>query len=305
MSSDLLRWAEQIRPAWDRSHTGGPVYADRKIWEWVYIIQALAERDMLSPGTKGLGFGVGTDPLAAFFACHGCQIVATDLGRSDSGAEHWAGSGQHASGSLAALNADGLCEVNQFDALVRYRDVDMRRIPADLRGFDFTWSACALEHLGSLMTGEAFLLRQMACLKPGGIAVHTTEFNVSSNSKTIGTGPTVLYRRRDIEAVASRLRELGHQIEIDFSTGTAPADLHVDHPPWGAPHLKIQLEEFVVTSMAMVIRKGSEPNQRDWLPSWPWRLRDRSQRLRFAATSRLDSLHLRLAGTALSRRSRV
>ena len=38
-----------------------------------------------------------------------------------------------------------------------YREVDMRAIPTDLRGFDFAWSSCALEHLGSLGAGMAFV----------------------------------------------------------------------------------------------------------------------------------------------------
>ena len=98
---------------------------------------------------------------------------------------------------------------------VRYRAVDMNAIPDDLRDFDFTWSSCALEHLGSLDAGAAFVLRQMACLRPGGTAVHTTEYVVSSDTDTVEKGGTVLYRRRDIEALAEQLRAAGHEIELD------------------------------------------------------------------------------------------
>jgi hypothetical protein len=51
----------------------------RKIWEYCYIAQALYERGLLAPGRRGLGFGVGKEPLAALFASYGCTIVATDL----------------------------------------------------------------------------------------------------------------------------------------------------------------------------------------------------------------------------------
>ena len=36
-----------------------PFMLHRKMWEWLFIAQALAERDMLRPGRVGLGFGVG------------------------------------------------------------------------------------------------------------------------------------------------------------------------------------------------------------------------------------------------------
>ena len=36
-------------------------------------------------------------------------------------------------------------------------------------------------------------------LKIGGVACHTTEFNLSSNDETVSKGDTVLYRRRDME----------------------------------------------------------------------------------------------------------
>jgi hypothetical protein len=101
--------------------------------------------------------------------------------------------------------------------------------------------------------------------------------------------------------MATRLRALGHDIEINFSTGDAPADLYVDHPPWGGPSLKIELERFVATSLAIVIRKSADPNSRDWLPGWRWRLADRSQRFRYGATRRFDHLTERLKAAVKAR----
>ena len=43
-------------------------------------------------------------------------------------------------------------------ALVSLRHVDMNHVPADLAGrFDIVWSACALEHLGSIANGLRFM----------------------------------------------------------------------------------------------------------------------------------------------------
>jgi hypothetical protein len=278
-SPELLGWADRIRSAWDRSHSGLPVLAHRKIWEWVFIIQALAERDQLDQGRKGLGFGVGQDPLAALFASQGCEVVATDVSVVEDADSPWLATNQHASG-LAQLNQDGICDPSLFDRAVRFREVDMRSIPKDLRDFDFTWSACAFEHLGSLAAGHEFILRQMDCLRPGGYAVHTTEFNVSSNKGTVGVGDTVLYRKKDLDDLVKVLRSLGHSVEIDYETGTTPADLYVDHPPWSTPHLKIQLGQYVATSMAIIIEKGQSGRTKQWKPNpkwWAHRIRERMQ----------------------------
>jgi hypothetical protein len=212
---------------------------------------------MLRPGCRGLGFGVGPEPLAALFASFGCDIVATDLQQEAARRTGWVDTQQHA-GGLAILNQYAICKPSSFQQLVNFRYVDMNAIPSDLRGFDFTWSSCSFEHLGSIKKGLQFLENQMACLRPGGIAVHTTEFNVSSDRKTISHGDFVLFRRRDIEKIASRLRAKGHSIDLDFDPGTSPADKHIDLPPFvNLPHLKLQMGNYVITSIGLTITKNA------------------------------------------------
>jgi len=260
LQSETFRaWGERLRIAWDPEHTGKPLPQHRKLWEWCYIGQALWERGMLQPGRRGLGFGVGQEPLAALFASFGCTIVATDLHQEEAQRTGWVDTQQHA-GGLAILNQYKICDPTSFQQLVRFRYVDMNAIPSDLRDFDFTWSSCSFEHLGSIKKGLHFLDKQMACLRPGGIAVHTTEFNVSSNTKTIDDGPVVLFRRCDIEKIAARLRARGDLIALDFDPGNSPADQHYDVPPYlHLPHLKIRFADFVTTSIGLTISKSAKP----------------------------------------------
>jgi hypothetical protein len=142
---------------------------------------------------------------------------------------------------------------------VSFRSLDMTELPAELGGFDFSWSSCAFEHLGSLEAGLEFVERQMDCLVPGGVAVHTTEYNVSSDGDTVATGGTVLYRRRDIEGLIERLRGSGLEVSCDFSQGDTPQDRHVDVPPFSDVHLRTELGAFVTTSLALVIEKPEIP----------------------------------------------
>jgi hypothetical protein len=255
-STALREWANRLRPVWNpRGEDPRELMLHRKMWEWLFIAEALSERDMLTTGRTGLGFGVGMEPLVALFASYGCDLVATDQPPELAEASGWADSTVEFAGGLAGLNDDGLCPSDQFDQRVRYRDVDMNAIPSDLRHFDFTWSSCALEHLGSLQAGADFVVAQLDCLRPGGVAVHTTEFTVSSNDATVETGATVLFRRRDIDALVERLRGAGHVIDIDYTEGTTPEDLHVDTPPFTDVHLRTTLGDYVTTSLALIIEK--------------------------------------------------
>ena len=215
----------------------------RKSWEFSYITLALQERGMLQEGKKGLGFAVGEEPLPAFYASRGCEILATDLGMASREAKRWAQTGQNAAGDIGCLNALCLCPDELFQRNVRYRDIDMNDIPEDLDGkFDFCWSSCAIEHVGSLEKSKQFLKNMLKTLRPGGVAIHTTEFNLSSNISTVEFGNSVIYRRKDILEIEAYMSQHGHKMELDFSLGSKEGDLFVDtYPYYASPPLQYHL----------------------------------------------------------------
>jgi hypothetical protein len=156
------------------------------------------------------------------------------------------------------MNYKGMIGEKEFFERVSYETCNMNDIPTHLQGFDFCWSACCLEHLGSLDHGLQFIENSLRTLKFGGTAVHTTELNQSSNDDTVETGDTVLYRRRDIEAFIDRMRNEGHEVEgLTVTPPATPIDHHVDVPPYSHnPHLKIAIGQYVTTSVGIVIRRG-------------------------------------------------
>lgn len=231
----------------------------RKQWEFVFVMQALRERGCIAEGKRGLVFAVGTEPLPAIFASFGCSILATDI-LPEKGIEMgWDNADQLCLG-LESLNTRQLCDEDEFKNHVQYRPVDMNAIPDDLRDFDFNWSSCSFEHLGTLDLGFQFLKNQMKTLKPGGWAVHTTEYNISSNDETQENNNTVIYRQRDIEYIVNELRNEGHFVEeLDFSAGGLPEDFMVDTEPHEQKvHLKLQVDKYVVTSIGLIIQKKQE-----------------------------------------------
>ena len=233
----------------------------RKQWEFVFVLQTLARHGMLGAGCRGLGFGVGHEPLPAVMAAAGVDVVATDLAPDAPDAADWRETGQHMEG-LEQLRRPSVCDDATLRRHVTFRTADMRDIPDDLRGFDFVWSACALEHLGSIQAGLAFIRRSVECLRPGGVAVHTTEFNLSSNDRTLDHASTVLFRRRDMEQLALELIADGHAVApLRLDPGAERLDRHIDLPPYNADqHLKVALEAFATTSFGIVVRRDGSPN---------------------------------------------
>lgn len=229
---------------------------NRKQWEHFAIAEAVCVLGLAKNGSRGLGFGVGQEPMPALLAGMGCTLVATDL-PADEGAEGWARSGQHCQ-TLDRLQIPNACPVDDFRARVSYQPVNMTRIPATLRDFDFTWSACALEHLGSLEAGFKFLIEQAHCLKPGGFGIHTTEFNVLSDDRTWATGGTVAYRARDLLDLAAACARAGLELlPLRLDTGNGPMDWVLDTWPYRPePHLKLLAEgTFVLTSLILVVHR--------------------------------------------------
>jgi SAM-dependent methyltransferase len=264
-----------IEHAWLRHWCGRlrmvPLY-HRKVWEDTFVVQALWEAGMLARGRRGLGFAVGREWLPAFFAGQGIEVVATDLDPEDRRARDWVASGQHTA-QRDPLFQKHLVSEADFARLVTHRVADMAAIPQDLMqgGFDFVWSVCSLEHLGALEAGERFVLEAMRCLKPGGIAVHTTEYNLDATGPTLEDGPTVLYQRRHLDRLAERLAAEGHaMLPLDDAKGAAGVfDRFVDLPPFPhhdspfgplhGPHLRLSLDGFPVTSVGIVAKAGPTP----------------------------------------------
>jgi hypothetical protein len=233
-----------------------PRHLHRKQWEFVYILRSLEATGMIKPGSRGVVFGVGREKLPAVLIKRGCDILATDL-PLDIGASEWIGGAQHSS-NLEGIFHPHLVDRALFDAHAQYRPVNMKSIPADITGYDFCWSSCALEHLGSLRDGLDFIVNSLKCLRPGGVAVHTTEFNLGSATDTLESGPSVVYRESDLLAFADELKAAGHFIELNLHPGGAETDKDIDRDRSSDIHLRLYVRhKIAATSVGLVVRKAA------------------------------------------------
>ncbi|HTV90560.1 MAG TPA: class I SAM-dependent methyltransferase [Stellaceae bacterium] len=253
-ATDWLRyWCDELRTA--------PLF-HRKIWELCYVAQALFAAGQLAAGRRGIGFGCGEEPLPSLFAKYGARVLATDLDPADPQAEIWRLTSQHAH-AVETLRRPDICPDHELLGNIDFQTLDMNAIPRALDGqFDFCWSTCALEHLGTIENGLRFIENALATLKKGGIAVHTTEFTINDGA-TIDNHPIVLYQRRHLESLADGLHAAGHEVaEFDFNPGNGIMDRFVDLPPFSgneliAPqhsaHLKLLFDGYTCTSVGIII----------------------------------------------------
>ena len=211
----------------------------RRQWEYVYVLRCLEVAGMLQVGRRGLALGCEGDPLVAVVAAQGCDVVATDRT-----VDRIAGN---------RLNARGVCGVDEFRARVTQRSVDTHTIPDDLQGFDFVWSCSSAERQGSCAAAIDFLARSLRCLRPGGLAVHTTAFNLASNEETLESRELCALRRQDVERLVDQLSRDGRSAwPLNLNPGDTPVDRFVDSPPYrGEPHLRVRYGRFVVTSLGI------------------------------------------------------
>jgi SAM-dependent methyltransferase len=258
-SSWFAYWCSELKIA--------PVF-HRKIWEYAFVLQALFDHGKLGPGLRALGFGCGEEPMAAYFASKGIEVTVTDLDPAVARGRGWMETGQHTS-ALDQAYEPQLVDRATFERSVRLEYVDMNDIPARLNDqHDFCWSICALEHLGSIENGLRFVERAMATLKPGGLAVHTTEFNYMSENETVDYAPVVLFLKKHFLDLKDRLERAGHVVKpLDFAPGDGVLDRFIDLPPyawegpekfpWGSEqaHLKLSVDGYPTTCFGLIIQK--------------------------------------------------
>jgi len=222
-----------------------PLWFHRKLWEYAFIEHRLGAAGMLQPGKRGIGFGVGQEKLPELFSKAGCEILATDTPPVLA----------EARSMTAIVFRDG--GNTDFVKRITYQTCDVTNIPETMSGYDFCWSSSCAEHLGNDMLGDRFIRDSLRVLKIGGIAVHTTQINLSSNGQTIQQGVPCIFRLIDFKGLVHRVRALGHEMDdIVMGPLITPVDHHIDVPPYtNNPHLKVHVGPYVTTSVGLVLKR--------------------------------------------------
>ena len=163
-----------------------PLYLHRKWWEWAFIFDRLSKA-ACSPWDARAGVRSGRRETAVLFAKLGASITATDAPSgmnwtniSDgSDYKHW-------------LFKSDIIDQEAFDDRVSFEYCDMNHISTHLTDYDFCWSSCCFEHLGSLQHGIDFVINSVERpLKSA--ALHATRRSLISPLMTRRSKPVLLF----------------------------------------------------------------------------------------------------------------
>lgn len=221
----------------------------RSIWEAVWIASVLATHGCVVPGKRALGLGVARERVAALLASRAVRVHAIRLAET---AE------PHLSQQHAALQLfyPEILPIDDFDMLVSMEDGDaldpVRGIAAD---YDGVWSMGVLRRLDSVAVAGDFIRRSLDALRPGGVAAHTLDLNLSSEADGAVAGH-LSFHRAELDALVLRLVRDGYEVlPVNLYPGHDAADAIVDAPPFGLPHLKVLAGLATVGSFGLAIRR--------------------------------------------------
>jgi hypothetical protein len=215
MSAAAPRLATPISQPCTRPQLAEPVYAewaarmheapahDSRQWGHIYILQALRSYGVLEAGAQAIGFGPDAGAIPAVLADIGCHVTMADPDAM--GVEVW--------------RNPALCDDATFDRNVFHRPLNRADLPDDLTGFDLLWSQRSPNDLSTVTDTVDFIHRSLACLKPGGMAVHMVSYDPLPGAEADAAGNPIL-RRGDLDRLALGLIGHGHEIaQFTYSGG--------------------------------------------------------------------------------------
>lgn len=171
---------------------------DVEQWSWIYVLQVLERYGALGEGKVGLGLGAGHDPLTGMLASLGCHLVVTSP----------AASGDDAAISTGRAPEESFDDDPRLAERISVIPAARGTIPSALGGFDFLWSRPDEEDLHDFPVLQRLIEHSLACLQPGGIAVHVLRI---ANDAGDGEG-SGLPGRSDLARLATRLMARGHAV---------------------------------------------------------------------------------------------
>lgn len=227
----------------------------RKTWEYMYIYNQFLAWLKPNANVNAYGFGCGLERLPLYLAEHCSHVTATDAPPAIA-KSCWKDSKQYLTGIEWYQSFRDIFGGTVDRISVEYHD--MNSINLSIPKQDFIWSASSLEHLGTLDASFKFILDSSQLLSSNGIAVHCTEYNMSSDVNTRTEGDSVYFRARDILALHKYLDKAGFTMSpINLTNFHHPYNDYVDTPPYDAcpAHMRVWFDGYILTSFGFCVRR--------------------------------------------------
>jgi SAM-dependent methyltransferase len=234
-------------------------FIHRKDWEWALGIIAMSRYGKLNDKSTAIGIGSGTEPIAFYLANRINHVYATDIYR---GNERWI----RAAPSDFAENPKKYAPFPYREDALTVLSMDGTKLGFPSESFDIAFSFSSIEHFGGKNhSGALRSLQEIErVLKPGGLAVITTEYIINNKEHH------EFFNRRTIYSdLIDKLEKLQLVEPLDLRITTKTLDTMLDYPSavyWDTnpnedefkknhPLVLVRVGNILVTSLLLVFQK--------------------------------------------------
>ena len=238
-------------------------FIHRKDWEWALGIIAMRRFGKLNEKSTAIGIGAGTEPVPFYLANKVKHVYATDLYGQNEG---W----KRAAPSDFPENPKKYAPFPYKEDALTVLRMDGTKLEFPSESFDTAFSFSSIEHFGDSGDGKnnhSGALRSLKeierVLKPGGLAVITTEYIINDKEH-----PEFFNRRTIYSDLIDKLERLKLVEPLDLRMTTKTLDTVMDYYPvginWGNmdnefrknhPHILLKIKNILWTSIMLVFKK--------------------------------------------------
>lgn len=246
----LCGMAELENPEWskaladlDLDRPNAPFH--RKAWEFTQAVYGLRKLKRLSADAVALGIGSGHEHILYFLANKVKEVVATDL---------YEGSFADKEASpLMVTHPDMFSPFHYRKDHLRVLVMDAMNLDFPDSNFDFVFSFSSIEHFGGHAEAIKALGEMYRVLKPGGVAVISTELILNRLGKTEG-----FFRMRDVEPVflnATGFDLVGGKIDDGMEKRFVRNPMEFPYEASGEPCVVLRKGLTLFTSILLFLQK--------------------------------------------------
>jgi SAM-dependent methyltransferase len=233
----------------------------RKDWEWALGIIAMRRFGKLNEKSNAIGVGVGREEVLFYLANKLYHIYATDLYDGN----NW----KNFAPSDFPENPKKYAPFPYKEDALTVLRMDGTKLEFPSESFDIAFSFSSIEHFGGGKNHSGALrsLREMErVLKPGGLAVITTEYIINDKEH-----PEFFNKRTIYSDLIDKLERLKLVEPLDLRITSKTLDTVIDYPSavyWDAsssddefkknhPLVIIRVGNILVTSLLLILQKRS------------------------------------------------
>lgn len=244
----VCRTSDAADPEWRRGYLDlgfpdDPARFHRKIWEFNQALYGLRRLRRLAPDATAIGIGCGHEELMYFLANRLRLVVATDLYEGTYlGGESQADVLEHPAKYAPFPYREDHLQVRRMNGLA---------LDAAPASFDIAFCLSSIEHFGSMADKRQALAEMFRVVKPGGVAVVTTEVVLNR----LGRGAQYFHPERLLALVADVGFALDHPPDLRAEHEFAAAPLALPMDTFAVPHVVLRNLHTIYTSVALFLMK--------------------------------------------------